>query len=49
MDHFAGLDVVDTPNAGKFSLVARYGEKELATTIPVSPQQVAALAVNASN
>jgi transposase-like protein len=39
---------VDTAPSGKFSLIMRCGDKEIATDIPVTPRQVAALAVNAS-
>jgi hypothetical protein len=39
---------VGTAPSGKFSLIMRCGDKEIATYIPVTAQQVASLAVNAA-
>jgi hypothetical protein len=38
----------DTTPSGKFSLIIRCGDKEIATDIPFTPRQVVALAVNAA-
>ena len=44
----ASQAAANTTPSGKFSVIIRCGDKEIATDIPFTPQQVAALAVNAA-
>jgi transposase-like protein len=44
----ASQPAADTMPSGKFSLIIRCGDKKLASDIPVTPKQVAPVALNAS-
>jgi hypothetical protein len=44
----ASQAAADTTPSGKFSVVVRCGDKEIATDIPFTPRQVVALTVNAA-